>query len=111
MGEDDFQAELLDHLAETILRVPRGNVGACTIVHDDIWWVAKMRFHFRKDVRHDSWIGKVGLDIQVSITYRTIFNTASCRCYLIAGAGKFICNEGAGARTNAEDENGGFGSH
>ena len=30
---------------------------------------------------------------------------------MIAGAGKLICNEGAGARTNTEDEDGGFGSH
>jgi hypothetical protein len=40
-----------------------------------------------------------------------IFDTASCPCYLIAGAGKLICNEGAGARTNAEDEDGGLRSH
>jgi hypothetical protein len=49
-----------------------------------------MCFHFRKNVRHDSWVGKVGLDIQVSVTYSTIFDTASCRCYLIAGASKLI---------------------
>jgi hypothetical protein len=70
-----------------------------------------MCFHFRKDVRHENRVGKVGLDIQVSVTYRTILDTASCRCYLITGTSKLICNESAGARTNAEDEDRGFGSH
>jgi hypothetical protein len=70
-----------------------------------------MCFHFRENVRHDSWVCKVGLDVQISVTHRSVFNTASCCCDLVPGAGELVGDEGAGARTDAEDEYGGLGRH
>jgi hypothetical protein len=88
-----------------------GGKGAVTIVHNDVRRCAKMRYHLRKNLWHDSWICEVGLDIEVPVTYRPVFDTTSCRCDLVAGAGELIGDEGAGARTDAQDEDGGLGRH
>lgn len=42
---------------------------------------------------------------------RSFFNTASCRCDLVAGVSELVCNEIACARTDAEDEDSGLGRH
>ena len=82
-----------------------------TIVHDDIRWCTEMRFYFRKDAWHDSWVREVGFDVEVAVTHRPISNTSSRSGDLVPSASELVRNESPGPRTNAEDEDDGLGWH
>ena len=65
-----------------------------------------MLLGFVEDLWHDSWVCKVGFDVQVSVAHWPIFDTASRRCYLITCTSELAGNKGTGARPDAKEKKG-----
>jgi hypothetical protein len=104
MGEGDSKLDS-GSLGKNNLRVPEGMLGRVPLYTMTFGGVPRCAFTFAKTS------GTTAGLVRSALTFRYPSlrgPSSSCRCYLVAGAGKLICNESAGARTNAEDEDTGF---